>query len=263
MTDQPPTRVIRCKNCRAAVPGHLQVCPVCGANLEPHPFPYLPIVLWAVAAVLIIGGAFAIAPAVKHQTRQVAEFINPPTDTPTPTATFTPTLVPTATNTPTPTQTPSPTPTPTATATATPTPTETPTPEPTRPNLPTSTPTPTATPTPRFSAIIITAPDDGVQFTGGQPVILSWQPAGQLADDEWYAVRMNWLENGERAFGGTNTKETSWQIPREQYYGRADQGTGRVYEWYVFVEKVTQNENGEKIGEPMSPPSETRTFFWP
>ncbi len=263
MTDQQASRIIRCKNCLAAAPDHLQVCPVCGANLKPHPFPYLSIVLWAVVAIAIIGGAFALAPTVKHQSRQVAEFINPPTPTPTLTATFTPTLIPTATNTPTPTSTPTPTPTTAPTNTATPTPTETPTPEPTRPNLPTATPTATATPTPRFGAIVIVAPDDGVQFTGGQPVILSWEPAGELADDEWYAVRMNWLENGERAFGGTNTKETSWQIPPEQYYGKADQGTGRVYEWYVFVEKVVVNENGEKTGEPMSPPSETRTFFWP
>ncbi len=262
MTDQ-PTRIIRCKNCHTAAPDYLTVCPTCGANLGPQPLPYLSIAVAAVAVVLVVWGALAIVPTVKTQSQRAAQWINPPTETPTPTATATPTLIPTATETPTPTVTPSPTLTATPTATATETPTETPTPEPTRPNAPTATATPLPTPTPRFGSIVILAPEDGVQFTGGQLVELKWEPAGELAENEWYAVRMTWLQNGERAFGGTNTKNTSWVIPAEQYYGKADQGTGRVYEWYVFVERVTVNENGEKVGEPVSEQSETRTFFWP
>jgi len=110
---------------------------------------------------------------------------------------------------------------------------------------------------------VLTDPEDGAQFTSGQEVVLKWEPAGELAEDEWYAVRINWLQNDERAYGGTNTKDTFWVIPTEQYYGLADQGTGRVYEWQVFVEKVTTNAAGEKTGEPVSIPSKTRTFFWP
>ncbi len=264
MTEQQqPSRIIRCKYCHTPAPDYLRVCPVCGANLEARPFPYSPIAAGIVVAAVIIWGIIVLAPIAKTQSQRVTQFINPPTETPTPTRTATPTLVPTATNTPTSTRTPIPTATPSPTITPSPTPTETPSPEPTRPNLPTNTPAPTATATPRFGQISIVTPDDGAQFTGGQPVVLQWEPAGDLADDEWYAVRMTWLENGERAFGGTNTKDALWQIPPEQYYGKADQGTGRVYEWHVFVEKVTTDASGKKVGEPMSLNSETRTFFWP
>ena len=94
-------------------------------------------------------------------------------------------------------------------------------------------------------------------------VILSWEPAGQLAADEWYAVRLSWRENGvfsERS--GNNVKETSWQLPANLLWGKADHETGRQYEWYVFVEKVSQTDTGEKKGESQSPPSEKRTFLW-
>jgi hypothetical protein len=107
-------------------------------------------------------------------------------------------------------------------------------------------------------------PPDGQIFLGAdQFVILRWQSAGQLADDEYYAVRLSWSENGEFAQrGGNNLKETSWQIPADFYWGKADRETGRAYKWYVYVERVTEGENGERVGEPVSPPSEIRLLYW-
>jgi len=35
-----------------------------------------------------------------------------------------------------------------------------------------------------------------------------------------------------------------------------------VYEWHVFVEKVTTDEAGNQTGIPVSPTSESRIFFW-
>ena len=107
------------------------------------------------------------------------------------------------------------------------------------------------------------APEDGATFEEFSRIELQWEAAGILGPDEWYAVRLNWLENGERQFGGTNIKETTWIVPHDAYYARADQGTGRVYEWTVFVEKVTEDEDGEKTGRPVSATSEPQTFFWP
>jgi hypothetical protein len=96
-----------------------------------------------------------------------------------------------------------------------------------------------------------------------QFIILRWESAGRLQDNEWYAVRLSWAENGVFAQrGGNNVKETSWEIPSDFYWGKADQKTGRAYEWYVYVERVTEGENGERVGEPVSPPSETRVLFW-
>ena len=93
--------------------------------------------------------------------------------------------------------------------------------------------------------------------------MLSWEPAGKLAEDEWYAVRLSWSENGSFSQrGGNNLKGTSWRIPADFYYGKADHATGRAYEWYVYVEQVTEAEDGQRVGEPVSPFSETRVLYW-
>jgi hypothetical protein len=96
-----------------------------------------------------------------------------------------------------------------------------------------------------------------------QLVVLRWQPTGILAEDEWYAVRISWTENGVFSQrGGNNLKEASWQIPAEFYWGKADHETNRAYEWYVYVERVTETDDGQRVGEPISPVSETRTLYW-
>lgn len=260
--DEKP-QIIHCKYCQSPAPDYLRVCPTCGATLEASAFPYLKTIVALLVVGLIIGGGWALTPIISTKTQSVAQWINPPTSTPTATVTSTPTLIPSATPSPTPTNRPVPTATPSPTQTPLPTPTETASPEPTVANAPVATLTATPMPTPRFGPIVIISPDDNVQFDPDHPIVLSWEPAGELAEDEWYAVRMNWLQNGERAFGGTNTKDTSWTIPANQYYGKADQGTGRVYEWNVSIERVTVNESGDKIGVPISEPSESRIFFWP
>lgn len=263
MTKEP--QIIRCKYCNTPAPSFLKVCPNCGANLEATLFSYMPLVAGLLVLGVIIFGLVKIIPVVMEKTENVAELINPPTSTPTPTVTPTTTLEPTPTETPTATATP----TSTSTATATPEPsatvTQTPTPEPTKPNAPpTQTPTPTVTPTPtpRFTEIVLTGPADGEKFERDKELVLTWKSVGELAEDEWYAVRLNWLQDGVRAYGGTNSKDNYWTVPPEQFYGLADLGTGRVYEWQVFIEKVTVNADGGKTGQPISPSSETRTFFW-
>jgi hypothetical protein len=161
--------------------------------------------------------------------------------------------------------TPTSTPVPSPTVTPTPTPTETP--APTTQALPatvTPTPTPTPTPAPRFLAPVLTGPPDGAIFSGqDQFVVLSWEPAGELAEDEWYAVRISWAENGTLSQrGGNNLKEASWQIPADFYWQKADHESGRAYEWYVYVERVSEADDGEKVGEPVSSFSEPRVLYW-
>jgi hypothetical protein len=107
-------------------------------------------------------------------------------------------------------------------------------------------------------------PPDGQIFTGReQYIVLRWEPAGELGENEWYAVRLSWAENGSLAQrGGNNLKEAAWQIPADFYWGKADHQTGRAYQWYVYVERVTVGENGERVGEAASPASATRTLYW-
>jgi hypothetical protein len=212
----------------------------------------------------IIVAAWQLWPTLVSGAGRVALLVNPPTDTPTPTATFTPTF----TVTPTPTATASPTATPTGTFTPAPTPTETPAPSPTpQPaaavsQKPTATPTITPTATPRYGQPVIVGPENGKIFVRDAEVTLKWQSMGPLADNETYAVRLSWLENGQVSFGGTNVKQNYWIVPPEMYWGLADQSTGRKYEWFVFIEAITTDANGQQIGQPASPVSDTHNFLW-
>ena len=261
---------IKCRSCGERIQSSYRVCSACGADLEPAPFPLWPprryakyakiAVIGLLVAVIVFGG-IRIVSEVGRGANQVAAFFMP-TLTPTATATGTATSTPTSTRTPT--TTPTPTSLPSPTVTPTPTPTETVLPTQALPATATHTPTPTPTPTPRFLAPVLIGPPDGEILVGReQYVVLSWEPVGPLADNEWYAVRLSWSENGTLSQrGGNNLKETSWQIPADFYWGKADQETGRAYEWYVYVERVTETEDGQRVGEPVSPSSKTRELYW-
>jgi hypothetical protein len=262
-------RVIRCGVCGHVNRGTRTVCVSCGADLAPRPFSFLigkgKYLRWVgllLVVVALVAGVAQIRAAVEDRADEVVSFFMPtPTATPTVTGTATATYTPTATPTVTPTDTPVPTPTMTATSTLTPTATAA---APAAAPTDTPTPVPTETPLPRFRAPVLKGPKDGEIFIGrNQMIVLSWEPAGQLGADEWYAVRLSWAEGGvfeERS--GNNLKETFWQLPADLYWLKADQETGRAYEWYVFVEKTLETETGEKEGESLGPPSEKRTFFW-
>jgi hypothetical protein len=256
---------IRCRTCNRPAIATLRTCPHCGAYLKAKPLPFLQISFAAVLMMGLIFGVMELWPSVLSGAEQVALAIDPPTATATPTLTSTPTNTATPTLTSTPTETP--TATPTATFTPTSTPTETPTPTPTEtlaPGVPTptSTPTITPTPTPKYGKPVLLGPRDGKLFGRDEELFLRWENMGPLGPNEFYAVRMTWQQNGQVAYGGTNVQETFWLVPPEQYWGLADQFTGRKYEWYVYVEEIATDESGRKVGRPISEVSNTLSFLW-
>lgn len=186
---------------------------------------------------------------------------------PTPTASPTVTVGATATQSPAPTDTPAASPTlgPTSTPVVVVV-TATPTPEPpaTATPVPTNTPEggtppeePTATPTPGFNypaPVLLEPKDDSV--VPGIINILKWEPAGPLADDEWYATRLTFLQQGQPVYAGDRVKVPEWRVP-DRFYYMAD-GPALEYQWYVFVER--ENPDGSTI--QLSPDSETYTFRW-
>ncbi|MCB0194876.1 MAG: zinc ribbon domain-containing protein [Anaerolineae bacterium] len=256
---------IRCRVCSLRASAKLTVCPHCGAKLEPKPAPYWQISLGIIVVVGLILGITRFGPALATSTQQVAMIVNPPTETLTPTLTSTATATSTPTETPTPTDTATPTPTATYTPSATPTETQTPTPtntlQPGEPT-PTDTPTITPTPTPRFKKPLLRGPENGKLFGREEELILRWEDMGELAPNEYYAVRMNWQQDGELAYGGTNVKDTFWVVPQDQYWGLADEFTGREYEWYIYIEEIATNEDGKQVGRPISEVSDSLTFLW-
>ncbi len=177
------------------------------------------------------------------------------------TATQTPEPSPTApTDTPTLPPATGPTPTPiiiVVTATPAPEPSPTATPVPT--NTPASRvqPTPTVTPPPAFKypAPVLLEPQDG-GVVPGRLALLKWEPAGPLADDEWYAVRLVYLQQGAPVYQGDQVKVPEWLVP-ERFYYQAD-GPALEYRWFVFVER--HNPDGSIT--QLSPESKTFTFRW-
>ncbi len=242
---------------------------------------YRAVVLGGVALLLIVcclglvvaggtmlgsGATGLLAGATPTETKVPTQTALPATSTATPA----PTATLTETSTPTPSATPTASPAPTNTQAPTSTPvvvvvTATPTPEPspTATRAPTDTPeggvppepTPTETPGFTYSAPALLWPEDG-STVPGVINILEWEPVGPLADDEWYAVRLTFRQQGELVYEGDRVQVPEWRVPDRLYY-QAD-GPDLAYEWYVFVER----DNPDGSVTQLSPESETRAFRW-
>jgi hypothetical protein len=92
------------------------------------------------------------------------------------------------------------------------------------------------------------SPANEASFQANDTVTLSWNPAGTLQADEWYEVRLR--ENGTQWRGTAQTKDTSWQVPKDYNPGR--------YGWQVAVIIV---QNGKWLKD-ISPQSDMRFFIW-
>ncbi len=179
---------------------------------------------------------------------------NTPTLTPTPTQTPVPSLTPTQTPTPTPTDTPTSTPTPTrAWPTWTPKPSETETP----------TPTPAPTPTvPAAAAPTLMEPVEGSPFNGPLASFrLAWLSSHTLKPDEYYEVRVRYLQDGAEVFIPYRVQQTHWWVDKSLYL-KADQETGRTYRWSVQVVMRRIAEDGSVTFVPISPVSAEWSFTW-
>ncbi len=177
----------------------------------------------------------------------------PPADTPgaAPVAADTPTPAP-----PTPVETATPI-TVVLTATAAPKPPPTATRPPADAPVGVETAEPTDTPTPAFryeAPVLLEPSDEGV--VAGVMAILKWESVGELADDEWYAIRLIFLQQGQPVYEGDRMKALDWRVP-DRFFYRAD-GPALKYRWYVFVER----QNADGSATQLSPESEEFSFRW-
>jgi hypothetical protein len=92
------------------------------------------------------------------------------------------------------------------------------------------------------------SPVNEASFQTNDTITLSWNSAGTLQADEWYEVRLR--ENGTQWRGAAQTRDTSWQVPKEYNPGR--------YGWQVAVIIV---QNGKWLKD-ISPQSDMRFFTW-
>lgn len=114
----------------------------------------------------------------------------------------------------------------------------------------------------KYPAPVLTAPVDTEVFTaeGGNP-LLQWRPVGQLAADEYYEVTIERTWQNKPYYAGSDwVKETEYIVPKAIVLHTSDIDT---YTWWVTVKRlVGTNSSGGKVGEAVSPPSESRTFTW-
>jgi RNA polymerase subunit RPABC4/transcription elongation factor Spt4 len=263
------TGEVRCLHCSQLASAALTVCPHCGAELRHSVWSkvlrlvailaglslglvLLPVFSRGLTEVKLASGAF---PRVKLPSVDLPglSFLIP-----SPTSTSTPTVTPTVTRRPTYTPTATRTTTPTATSTAMPTEVGSPTPE---TPTPTSTLAATATPTLVFVAPRLLGPQDGTLFVGeAEKIVLRWESMGVLAEDEWYAVSLRYLQDGQLQYSGNRVKENKWQLPVEFFFAKADPPE-RAYQWDVTVIRVESGPKGETDTD-ISAGSESWTFYW-
>jgi hypothetical protein len=120
---------------------------------------------------------------------------------------------------------------------------------------------PTATPTLVFAAPRLLGPEDGRVFVGeAEKIVLRWESVGVLAEDEWYAVGLRYLHDGQLQYSGNRLKENEWQLPAEFFFAKADQPE-RAYQWDVTVIRMESGPKGETDVD-ISLRSDFRTFYW-
>jgi hypothetical protein len=134
---------------------------------------------------------------------------------------------------------------------------------------PTSEPPPAATEPPeaKYPPPALQAPPDEVPISWGYSVLLEWSSVGELAEDEYYRVQLDAYRevNDEPWYGDyVFVKDTSFRVEEAflaPFHPPAEQGRAVVYWWVEVVRKTGEDAEGKPLGEPLSQPSEKRTFI--
>ncbi len=143
----------------------------------------------------------------------------------------------------------------------------TPEPTPTETVIPTSPPVPapvTQTPGMRYSAPSLIDPQEGGSYRGPSPMpypVLKWTSVGDLGQDEFYRVVIDYPHDGAIWQDVGFTKDVQWRVPDYLYSLLSDP---RECRWHIEVVYVTVYGVDGTPSEfiPISPPSETRMFTW-
>jgi hypothetical protein len=140
------------------------------------------------------------------------------------------------------------------------------TPTPARPTAVPAAATPTpaaATPTPviptvaALAAPSLIAPMTGDGFTSGAQPVLSWRPVSGFGPQDYYYVLVRYtMRDGQRGYADDRVTGTSFTVPVWVYDVAAP--PDRLATWSVQVRRMGPGNQDIEI----SPPSESRTFYW-
>jgi len=106
------------------------------------------------------------------------------------------------------------------------------------------------------------APADGQEFAGsGETITLDWQPVAMLGEDEWYEIRLSYVnKNGEtvdEVVAWAKNEDIAW--PLDPAYFDALSLDERGIGWEITI---VWDPDGDGLGQPVSPPSEIWVFDW-
>lgn len=127
--------------------------------------------------------------------------------------------------------------------------------------LPTAGPTPTATTPPPYQAPSLLLPADGAPFTAANDTIaLQWSSVGTLRSDEYYAITVEDVTEGEGRRLVDYVTDTKFIIPTNF---RPNSTVPHILRWTVMVVRQTgSSADGQAIYEPAGNVSNPRTFIW-
>lgn len=127
--------------------------------------------------------------------------------------------------------------------------------------LPTAGPTPTPTTPPPYQAPSLLLPADGTVFTAANDSIaLQWSSVGTLRPDEYYAVTVEDVTEGEGRRIVDYVTDTKFNVPTSF---RPNSLVPHVIRWSVQVVRQTgSSEDGQPVYESAGSISIPRTFIW-
>lgn len=127
--------------------------------------------------------------------------------------------------------------------------------------LPTAGPTPTATTPPPYQAPSLLLPADGAPFTAANDTIaLQWSSVGTLRSDEYYAITVEDVTEGEGRRLVDYVTDTKFIIPTNF---RPNSAVPHIVRWTVMVVRQTgSSADGQAIYQPAGNVSNPRTFIW-
>lgn len=96
----------------------------------------------------------------------------------------------------------------------------------------------------------LVSPKLGARFTGtDQPITLVWKPVKELAEDEYYLVRVDYNYIESNPLVKYTTRESQFTLPESLY----QQPNCTIFNWRVTLMRQTGlDENGQPKGEPLS-----------
>ncbi len=117
-----------------------------------------------------------------------------------------------------------------------------------------------ARPAYKYAAPTLIGPPNEASFQGEfTPILLEWEPVRMLAGNEYYDVTVMHYVGEEPRYWGGAVRETQWQVPVEAGFREA--GNDRFY-WWITIRQANTAPGSGQLDLALSPPSDTRTFYW-